>query len=253
MSSEKEELLDRINKNLYEIKYLVNFYKKDFDGIYKYNYLDDEGHYDDYDEVSFDSFLETLEVYSNNIFLLNGFSHMGILNSLDESLEAIVKSYEDGNFSNCTSNIYYLYKYKESFFPNLSDKKPKKESLAPTFHIESTFLDSIKIKNYFSLKDIEITDLKDKKEIYFVGENGDGKTILLQAILLALKKEYSIEAGNYIKDIKELMVLSAKVDLSEYTNGAAIVAVGELGFSGFPCVGKRVCIAVVPPSYPITM
>lgn len=50
-----------------------------------------------------------------------------------------------------------------------------------------TYINSINIRNYFSLKNIELKDLSDKKEIYLLGENGDGKTILLQAILLALK------------------------------------------------------------------
>jgi len=52
---------------------------------------------------------------------------------------------------------------------------------------EIPYLDSINIKNYFSLKNVELTDLKRSKEIYFLGENGDGKTILLQSILLAIK------------------------------------------------------------------
>ncbi len=65
------------------------------------------------------------------------------------------------------------------------------------------YLGAIKIKNYFSIKDIEITHLKDKKEIYFVGGNGDGKTILLQAIVLGLKKEYSGQIIEYIRDEKE--------------------------------------------------
>jgi DNA replication protein DnaC len=77
--------------------------------------------------------------------------------------------------------------------------------------MDRTYLEAIKIKNYFSIKDIEITDLKDKKEIYFVGENGDGKTILLQAIALALKgkdKDYSKLAYDYIEEIKDRIELS---------------------------------------------
>jgi len=48
-------------------------------------------------------------------------------------------------------------------------------------------LDSISIKNVFSIENIKLENLKDKKEIYIVGENGDGKTLLLQAIAIALK------------------------------------------------------------------
>lgn len=55
-----------------------------------------------------------------------------------------------------------------------------------------SFIDSISISNYFSIQNIELTNLK-SNEIYLLGENGTGKTILLQAIFLALK-------GNFIKE-----------------------------------------------------
>ena len=78
-------------------------------------------------------------------------------------------------------------------------------------NIEDTYLDAIKIKNYFSIKDIEIEDLKDNKEIYFVGENGDGKTILLQSIVLALKEDnYPVLAHEYIEPIKHKIELFTK-------------------------------------------
>jgi|GEM_PF-5316939 len=54
-------------------------------------------------------------------------------------------------------------------------------------YIENKHLKSISIKNYFCIQDFEIENIQDKKEIYFLGENGDGKTIVLQAILLAAK------------------------------------------------------------------
>jgi len=90
--------------------------------------------------------------------------------------------------------------YKEKI-ENLQKIKSKKEAeLQP---IDSTYLEAIKIKNYFSIKDMEIEDLKGKKEIYFVGENGDGKTVLLQAIALALKgDDYDKSAHDYIKKHK---------------------------------------------------
>lgn len=47
-------------------------------------------------------------------------------------------------------------------------------------------ISEISIKNFFSIKDIELDNLKDKKEIYVVGENGDGKSLFLQAIVVAL-------------------------------------------------------------------
>lgn len=52
------------------------------------------------------------------------------------------------------------------------------------------YLDEINIKNYFSIKSINLKDLKSTKEIYFLGENGDGKTLMLQSILIALKEKF---------------------------------------------------------------
>lgn len=60
-------------------------------------------------------------------------------------------------------------------------------------------INNINIQNFFSIKDIELFNLRDKKEIYIVGENGDGKTLLLQAIAVALKG--TIEDG--LKDFRE--------------------------------------------------
>lgn len=96
-----------------------------------------------------------------------------------------------------------LEKIKEDLESKIKEVKAKKEAeLRP--QIESTYLEAIKIKEYFSIKNMQIENLKGKKEIYFVGENGDGKTVLLQAIALALKGDkYSIFAEDYIKDIKD--------------------------------------------------
>ena len=99
---------------------------------------------------------------------------------------------------------------KEDLNNKIKEVTAKKEAeLRP--QIESTYLEAIKIKEYFSIIDMEIEDLKDKKEIYFVGENGDGKTVLLQAIALALKgqgKDYTKLAYDYIEEIEETMKLS---------------------------------------------
>ena len=56
------------------------------------------------------------------------------------------------------------------------------------------FINKIEIKNYFSIDKEGVTfeDLKSKNEIYLVGENGTGKTILLQAIALSIRGEEKI-------------------------------------------------------------
>ncbi|MCP4104750.1 MAG: AAA family ATPase [Desulfobacteraceae bacterium] len=72
------------------------------------------------------------------------------------------------------------------------------------------YLKSIEIENYFCLEDIKINDLEDKKEIYIVGENGDGKTLFLQATLLALKGNEEVGiVSDFIATQKNIMKLKA--------------------------------------------
>ena len=68
-------------------------------------------------------------------------------------------------------------------------------------HQPDVYLDEVDIDNYFFLEDIKIKNLKDKREIYLMGENGDGKTILLQAITLALRGNQNI--GDVIDIVKQ--------------------------------------------------
>ncbi|KIM09585.1 MAG: hypothetical protein KU38_08500, partial [Sulfurovum sp. FS08-3] len=137
------------------------------------------------------------------------------------------------SYNNIAHLYYAMEKYEESAkymqkakdiwekvlpdnHPNLMSAKENlsiiQQSIKP-IKIDKSYLDAIKIKNYFSLIDVEIENLGDKREIYFVGENGDGKTILLQAIVLALKgrdKDYTKLAYDYIKEIKDKMILETK-------------------------------------------
>lgn len=51
------------------------------------------------------------------------------------------------------------------------------------------YLDGVDIEEYLSIARLMMEDLGNKREIYIVGENGSGKTTILQAITLALKGE----------------------------------------------------------------
>lgn len=71
---------------------------------------------------------------------------------------------------------------------------------------EPSYISSIKIKNIFSIKEIVLENLDDKKEIYIVGENGDGKTLLLQSLALGLKGVDEGVVFDFIKSQKEYSV-----------------------------------------------
>jgi len=109
-------------------------------------------------------------------------------------------------------------------------KSSKASTIVKIEELDSIYIDAIKIKNYFSIIDISIENLKEKREIYFVGGNGEGKTILLQAFLLALKKNYSGQVLEYIRDIEKSMELSIKDDnLEEYSSNKNIKNVFAYG------------------------
>lgn len=66
--------------------------------------------------------------------------------------------------------------------------------------IENGYLSEVEISNFFCIDELRLDNLQDKKEIYIIGENGDGKTILLEGILLALKGSRNVgEIVNFIK------------------------------------------------------
>ena len=44
--------------------------------------------------------------------------------------------------------------------------------------MNNQYLSKITIENYFSIEKIELSGLDKSKEIYFLGENGDGKTLV---------------------------------------------------------------------------
>lgn len=94
-------------------------------------------------------------------------------------------------------NLHPIILKKEADIHKLLDfiiRDIKNETRQKPIHKPQTYLQEIAIKNYFSLEKVNIKNLGDKREIYLVGENGDGKTILLQAIALALRGNKNIGA-----------------------------------------------------------
>ncbi len=107
-----------------------------------------------------------------------------------------------------------LTKEINSDYENL-DEIEKKKWVNIIDNFEQPF-NEISINNYRSIKkQLEIKNLSDKKEIYFVGENGVGKTILLQAILLSLKKAEQDKFALLGVKQKEIEQISASLKIFE--------------------------------------
>jgi len=129
---------------------------------------------------------------------------------------------EDEGFSSIL-NLHPIILKKDEDIHQLLDfiiRDLNNENQVKSLHQPKTYLNEITIKNYFSIENISIKNLGKKKEIYLMGENGDGKTILLQAIVLALRGNQNIGAISDIvkQNTHEKMSLFAQTsDGKKYT------------------------------------
>ncbi len=64
-------------------------------------------------------------------------------------------------------------------------------------------INKINIHNYYCIENIDIEDIKDYCEIYFLGENGVGKTLLLQKIIKNIEEQNKLEIV-YDTDLDEI-------------------------------------------------
>ena len=74
---------------------------------------------------------------------------------------------------------------------------------------EISYIKSIDIKNFYSIKNLNLENLEDKKEIYILGENGDGKSLFLQALTVGLK---GVEEGDVFNLVKSQKNYELKIE-----------------------------------------
>ena len=86
---------------------------------------------------------------------------------------------------------------------NVLENDLKREKIKDIEIEEISYIKSIDIKNFYSIKNINLENLKDKKEIYILGENGDGKSLFLQALTVGLKGVEEGDVFNLVKSQKE--------------------------------------------------
>ncbi|MDC5006487.1 AAA family ATPase [Acinetobacter baumannii] len=78
-------------------------------------------------------------------------------------------------------------------------------------------INRVKINNFYSIEEEIELDFEDSNEIYFVGENGDGKSLILMAIYLAFNKEYILENTDQEKTGKIRDILKENPNLNLYS------------------------------------
>jgi len=105
---------------------------------------------------------------------------------------------------------YTVYTYKQKLLKDLNDIFVQNKQLSEIYKIAQdnnySYIDSFSVKNFFSIESIEFKEVKGAKEVYLLGENGDGKSLVLMALHLAfngreIDKNTNFEFTGKIKEI----------------------------------------------------
>jgi predicted ATPase len=113
--------------------------------------------------------------------------------------------------------------YEECFYNNfhkaLGVNRKQFKAWLEGVPFDSHYINRIVIKNFFSVGDVDL-DFNDSKEIYFLGENGDGKSLLLMALYLAFN-------GNYITTKTDQEETGKAVDILRKNKGLILKGYDE--------------------------
>lgn len=107
---------------------------------------------------------------------------------------------------------------------NFKEGKPLRRIFEAAIASNYHFIESVKIQDFYSIKDVSIEGLSKSKEIYFVGENGDGKTLLLAGMLLAF-------SGNFVLEKFKAENVGAALDLLKHSESPNQTANDDFGTS----------------------
>lgn len=114
----------------------------------------------------------------------------------DETLMEYIKSYEQ-----LSQDHYIVYKYKTDLFNDLANifKNNKKfEQIRVKIQRDNySYIKSLSVKNFYSIDHIELNEINGAKEVYLLGENGDGKSLVLMALHLAFNGRYIDQKSTY--------------------------------------------------------
>ncbi len=128
-------------------------------------------------------YLDNFIIFSKNHFsiLQANIEKSSIFITLEENIEKFLE-----NEHNNVKPIFLKKIEDVDTLLNVLQKDIQQEKHASKAQEEIASIDLVRIKNFYSIEDLEMRNLKDKKEVYIVGENGDGKTLLLQSIAIGL-------------------------------------------------------------------
>ena len=185
-----EQLLNQINKNLYDVQSLISS-RGIRETLKKY-------------KIDVNYFLEIIELYISEFHLLKEVENNNLLTLLNEKLRYIIDNTTNTSISlyhmQLEASMNFIQKHSHSFFHESDEASHaiyiSKSSITTK---EFSTIESVDISDFFSITEMKLDNLKDKKEIYIVGENGDGKSLLLQAITIAIR---GVKDGDIVEFVK---------------------------------------------------
>ncbi len=115
---------------------------------------------------------------------------------------------------------FTVYSYKQKLFKELNDIFVQHEPLREIYTIAQnnnySYIDSFSVKHFFSIENIELKEIKGAKEVYLLGENGDGKSLILMALHLAFNGREIERNTNlaFTGKIKEIIKANSEVKMN---------------------------------------
>jgi len=79
--------------------------------------------------------------------------------------------------------------------------------------VTDNYIKSVEISNFYSIDEVKLETINNCKEVYFLGENGDGKSLVLMAIFLAFNRHFIINQTDKEKTGKVLDIIRDNMDL----------------------------------------
>ena len=119
------------------------------------------------------------------------------------------------------TDSFYKECFRNKFHSALGLTKEQFKNWLEGVSFEGNYIKQILVEDFFSIKNASL-DFDNSKEVYFLGENGDGKSLLLMALYLAFN-------GNFIATKTELEETGRAVDILSVNRDMKISGEDEQG------------------------
>jgi len=178
-----------------------------------------------YDKTKFIVKRKSLKAYSHNLVIFSK-NYFDILNfnidyaSIFITLEDNIDKFFKYNKNKKIKPIFLKKIEDVDILLNILKNDLKQEKQKNQRQEPISTIDKVNIENFFSIKDMKLNKLKEKKEIYIVGENGDGKSLFLQVITIALAGVKEGDVFDLVKSQSEYALSVIDSEEKEYTQNS---------------------------------